>query len=143
MTDRKTMPDEPEWLLHMLDALDDEPIDPADVARAVERFGAEIPALARDIRARITRHDAAERRARFAQAASEHEDRLSVMEAEEDPVMLEGPALGAMLQALVARAGPAAGAHFQKFERATDEEKRELIRSLQALLAERDDDATG
>ena len=50
------------------------------------------------------------------------------------------PALRALLDSLLVKAGPAAGMHYMKYENATEDDIKQAIRAVRHLLRERDGD---
>ena len=125
----------------LVEALDEEPIAGDEGGDAVKRLGIDVKAWAASIETRIASAEREELQARIARAASGLADETRRLDATAagptDPALQDQ-----VWQHLVARLRPdqRPSFHAHKFEKATAEEKAEMIRALRHLLDEDDEE---
>lgn len=125
-------------LRHIVDALDDEPPSAEEAAEVVRALGADIPAIAARLRAKIAAAPATEEARKRAELRRAYERERAAATTAAEPVRPRAEQL-AIIRGLLARAGERAVAlHYRKFDEATDEELADLVTTLRRLVADDD-----
>jgi hypothetical protein len=120
----------------LVKALDDEPLTDDDARDAVRRLGIDTKAWSAELRARVVAANVADRKERFDEARRAYKAELEQLSARKPEPGRTLDEHRAMVKQLLARApgGMPASVHAHKFEKATEEELAEMIRSLRHLL---------
>ena len=121
----------------LADALDDTPIDAAEAKAAVDQLGVDVPVLAAKLRATVAEAD---RKARFAAASLAYAEELAKLEMHKHAPAPRDQHLATMKRLIARVPREQVAMHFLKYESATDDELGELVRSLQHLLGDGDED---
>ncbi len=125
----------------LVECLDDVPETDVEARNAVERLGIDVGTWAAAIRAKVGVAEAANRRARFAEAEAGHVAETRRLAARRSEPLRSVDELRYEVRALVAQAPRerVVSMHFHKFEEATAAELAEMLRSLRHLLDEDDE----
>lgn len=123
-------------------SFDEEPEEQDAVDAIVSGLKIDIHAFAQSLDEQIKAYDAKKRSVLWQEDEERRKDELLRLERRELPATASLEELNAELSRLLARTGThaPAGLHMMKFERATEADLREAIRSLQHLLDGSDDE---